>query len=165
MVSELEALLRLALAAGLGAFIGLDREARDKPAGVRTFSLVALGAGLFTLVGTVAFAESDSASRIASTIVTGVGFLGAGTILHRRSDVVGLTTAAGLWASAAVGMAAGVGLYVLATGGAVLIFSVLWLIGRLDAAQAEHDKEPSATGGRRIAGRANGPGIDAKQET
>jgi putative Mg2+ transporter-C (MgtC) family protein len=165
VVSEFEALLRLALAAGLGAFIGLDREARDKPAGVRTFSLVALGACLFTLVGTIAFAEDDSASRIASTIVTGVGFLGAGTILHRRSDVVGLTTAAGLWASAAVGMAAGVGLYVLATGGAVLILSVLWLIGRLVAAQADHDKGPSPTAGRRTAARAHGSGIETKQES
>ncbi len=164
MVSELEALVRLALAAGLGAFIGLDREARDKPAGVRTFSIVALGACLFTLVGAVAFAESDSASRIASTIVTGVGFLGAGTILHRRSDVVGLTTAAGLWASAAVGMAAGVGLYVLATGGAVLILSVLWLIGRLVAVRTDDPEGSNSAEGRRIAGRANGPGADTPHD-
>lgn len=155
MVSEVEALVRLALAAGLGAFIGLDREARDKPAGVRTFAIVSLGACLFTLVGAVAFAESD-ASRIASTIVTGVGFLGAGTILHRRSAVVGLTTAAGIWASAAVGMAAGVGLYVLATGGAVLILTVLWLIGQLVAVQTDHERPGSAE--RRRTGRTdNGP--------
>jgi putative Mg2+ transporter-C (MgtC) family protein len=131
VVSEIEALLRLALAAGLGAVIGLDRESLDKPAGVRTFSIVALGACLFTLVGALAFGGGDPGSRIASTIVTGVGFLGAGTIIHRRSDVVGLTTAAGLWAAAAVGMAAGVGLYVLAAGGAMLILVILWLIGRL----------------------------------
>jgi putative Mg2+ transporter-C (MgtC) family protein len=131
--SEVEALIRLVLAVGLGALIGLDRETRDKPAGLRTFAIVSLGACLFTLVGELAFPNDAETSRVVSTIITGVGFLGAGTILHRRNDVVGLTTAAGIWASAGVGMAAGMGLYVLAVGGTVLIVVVLWLFGKLGA--------------------------------
>ena len=133
VVSEVEALIRLVLAVGLGAIIGLDRETRDKPAGLRTFAIVSLGACLFTLVGELAFPNDAETSRVVSTIITGVGFLGAGTILHRRSDVVGLTTAAGIWASAGIGMAVGMGLYVLAIGGAVLIVVVLWLFGKLAA--------------------------------
>ena len=160
MVTELDALLRLTVAAGLGALVGVDREARDKPAGLRTFSIVATGSCLFTLVGTMAFGNGDPGSRVASTIVTGVGFLGAGTILHRRSDVIGLTTAAGIWGAAAVGMAAGMGLYVLAGGGALLILAILWILGTLahpreqavpdDARDAEPSSDPSgATRGMR----------------
>ena len=133
VVSEVEALIRLVLSVGLGALIGLDRETRDKPAGLRTFAIVSLGACLFTLVGELAFPNDAETSRVVSTIITGVGFLGAGTILHRRNDVVGLTTAAGIWASAGIGMAVGMGLYVLAVGGAVLIVAVLWLLGKLSA--------------------------------
>jgi putative Mg2+ transporter-C (MgtC) family protein len=133
VVSEVEALIRLVLSVGLGALIGLDRETRDKPAGLRTFAIVSLGACLFTLVGELAFPNDAETSRVVSTIITGVGFLGAGTILHRRNDVVGLTTAAGIWASAGIGMAVGMGLYVLAVGGAVLIVAVLWLLGKLSS--------------------------------
>jgi putative Mg2+ transporter-C (MgtC) family protein len=133
VVSEVEALIRMVLAVGLGAIIGLDRETRAKPAGLRTFAIVSLGACIFTLVGELAFPNDAETSRVVSTIITGVGFLGAGTILHRRSDVVGLTTAAGIWASAGIGMAVGMGLYLLATGGAVLIVVVLWLFGKLSA--------------------------------
>lgn len=141
MVSEVEALLRLMLSVGLGAIIGLDRESRDKPAGLRTFAIVSLGACLFTLVGVMAFPDDAETSRVVSTIITGVGFLGAGTILHRRSDVVGLTTAAGIWASAGIGMAVGMGLYVLAVGGAVLIVAVLWLLGIVSARIGTEDDE------------------------
>jgi putative Mg2+ transporter-C (MgtC) family protein len=133
VVSEVEALVRLVLSVGLGAIIGLDRETRDKPAGLRTFAIVSLGACLFTLVAEMGFANEAETSRVVATIITGVGFLGAGTILHRRSDVVGLTTAAGIWASAGIGMAVGMGLYVLAVGGAVLILAVLWLLGKVSA--------------------------------
>jgi putative Mg2+ transporter-C (MgtC) family protein len=143
VVSEVEALIRLVLAVGLGALIGLDRETRDKPAGLRTFAIVSLGACLFTLVGEMAFPNDAETSRVVSTIITGVGFLGAGTILHRRNDVVGLTTAAGIWASAGIGMAVGMGLYVLAVGGAVLILAVLWLLGVL---AARIDKDDAASG-------------------
>ena len=96
MVSELEMLARLVLAVVLGALIGLDRETRNKPAGLRTFAIVSLGACIFTLVGVMAFTGAAETSRVVSTIITGVGFLGAGTIIQRRSGVSGLTTAAGI---------------------------------------------------------------------
>jgi putative Mg2+ transporter-C (MgtC) family protein len=133
MVSEWEALLRLALAAGAGAIIGLEREDRDKPAGVRTFSIVAMGAALFGLVGLMTFGTTDAAARLAAQVVTGIGFLGAGTILHSRGHVVGLTTAAGIWGSAAVGLGLGYGLYILSAGGAFILLAVLRLVGRLMA--------------------------------
>jgi putative Mg2+ transporter-C (MgtC) family protein len=131
MIGEPEALLRLALAAGAGAIIGLEREERDKPAGVRTFAIVALGAALFSLVGLMTFGQDDAAARLAAQVITGVGFLGAGTILHSRGRVIGLTTAAGIWGSAAVGMGLGYGLYVLSIGGAVILLAILRLVGRL----------------------------------
>jgi putative Mg2+ transporter-C (MgtC) family protein len=133
MVSEWEALLRLALAAVAGAIIGLEREDRDKPAGVRTFSIVAMGAALFGLVGLMTFGTTDAAARLAAQVVTGIGFLGAGTILHSRGHVVGLTTAAGIWGSAAVGLGLGYGLYILSAGGAFILLAVLRLVGRLMA--------------------------------
>lgn len=131
LTGELEALLRLGLAAATGALIGLEREDRDKPAGVRTFAIVAMGAALFALIGLMTFGETDAAARIAAQVVTGVGFLGAGTILHNRGNVVGLTTAAGIWGSAAVGMGFGYGLYVLSAGGALILFGVLRIVGRM----------------------------------
>jgi putative Mg2+ transporter-C (MgtC) family protein len=130
-MDELEALLRLGLAAIFGAIIGLDREARDKPAGVRTFSIVAVGAALFTLVGLMAFGDGDPAARIAAQIVTGVGFLGAGTILHHRGAVLGLTTAAGIWGAAAVGMGFGAGLYFLSIAGSLLMLAIFRIFGVL----------------------------------
>jgi putative Mg2+ transporter-C (MgtC) family protein len=137
VISEVEGLIRLVLALALGALIGIDRETRNKPAGLRTFAIVSMGACLFSLVGLLAFPNDPETSRVVATIITGVGFLGAGTILHRRSDVVGLTTAAGIWASAGIGMAVGMGLYVLAVGGAVLMIVVLWLLGKMATAVAE----------------------------
>jgi putative Mg2+ transporter-C (MgtC) family protein len=129
-MTEAEALLRLALAAGAGALLGLEREERDKPAGVRTFSIVALGSALFTLISIMAFGEDDAGARIPAQIVTGIGFLGAGTIIVHRGNVFGLTTAAGIWAAAAVGMGFGLGLYLLSAGGIVILLVVLRLVGR-----------------------------------
>jgi putative Mg2+ transporter-C (MgtC) family protein len=127
-----EALLRLALAATLGGLIGVERELRERQAGLRTHLLVALGSGLFTIVGAYGFHEflNSGASvvrtdptRIAAQIVTGIGFLGAGAIIRQGLSVRGLTTAATLWVVAAVGMAAGAGYYSVAviTTGLVLI--------------------------------------------
>ncbi len=121
---QLEGLLRLALAAGVGAVIGYDRAQRDKPADVRTFALVALGSATFALAGLLLFPGGD-ASRIAAQIVTGIGFLGAGSIIHHRDDVTGLTTAAAIWSVAAVGMAIGLGLYVLGAGASAAILLLL----------------------------------------
>jgi putative Mg2+ transporter-C (MgtC) family protein len=144
-------LVRLVLSVALGALIGLDRETRAKPAGLRTFAIVSLGACIFTLVAEMAFIGAAETSRVVSTIITGVGFLGAGTIIHRRSDVLGLTTAAGIWASAGVGMAVGMGLYTLAIGGTVLIVAVLWLLGWLGARvpKSTDDDGPAQAGAGR----------------
>jgi putative Mg2+ transporter-C (MgtC) family protein len=130
-MSEAEALLRLALAAGAGAILGLEREERYKPAGIRTFSIVALGSALFSIVSIITFGVNDAGARIPAQIVTGVGFLGAGTIIQQRGNVIGLTTAAGIWAAAAVGMGFGFGLYVLSAGGLLILLGVLRLVGRL----------------------------------
>ncbi len=120
-----EGLVRILLAGGLAALIGLEREIEGKPAGVRTYGLVGMGAAIFTVAGIYAFGEGDPASRVAAQIVTGIGFLGAGTILHMRRRVVGLTTAAGLWVAAALGMAIGGGLYILGIGAALAMFLLL----------------------------------------
>ncbi len=102
------------------------RERADKPAGIRTNVLIAMGAALFTVVSFFGF-ESDAA-RVAAGIVTGIGFLGAGSIMRRGQGIVeGLTTAATIWAVAGVGMAAGAGLYLIATVVAFLIVGVLML--------------------------------------
>ena len=111
-----QVLLRLTVAALLGAAIGIERDLRKRPAGIRTSLFVSLGAALFTLLsGVIAQRLGDSAStRIASNIVQGVGFLGAGAILRESGSVVGMTTAATIWVEAAIGMAAGAGLYAVA---------------------------------------------------
>ena len=110
---QLDAVFRLVVAGVLGAVVGYEREAHGRPAGLRTYILVSLGACLFTLVSILGFPGSEQA-RVAAQIVTGIGFIGAGTIIRAQAGVTGVTTAAGIWAIAAVGMAAGTGLYVLA---------------------------------------------------
>lgn len=122
---------RLAFAALLGAFMGLERELRGYPAGIRTIALVALGAALFTEISRTSGAED----RIAAGIVTGIGFLGAGVILREGYTIRGITTAASIWVSAAIGMAAGRELYLVAGLGALLVFLVLEarpLVRRID---------------------------------
>jgi putative Mg2+ transporter-C (MgtC) family protein len=120
---QLHIVFRLIVAGGLGAFIGLEREVRGYPAGIRTIALVSLGACLFTDVS-VLFVASDE-SRVAAQIVSGIGFLGAGVILREGYSIRGITTAATIWAAAAVGMATGLSLYVVAVLGAAFIFMVL----------------------------------------
>jgi len=112
---------RLVLAALLGAFVGLEREIRGYPAGVRTIALVALGSALFTEISTI----TGSEDRIAAGIVTGIGFLGAGVIFREGYTVRGITTAATIWSAAAVGMAVGRELYLAAGLGSLLIFLLL----------------------------------------
>lgn len=118
---ELEILARLALAGLLGALIGLEREVRGYPAGIRTLALVALGACLFTDISRLLGGED----RVAAQIVTGIGFLGAGVIFREGYTVKGITTAATIWAAAAVGMAVGTELYITAILGAGVIFLIL----------------------------------------
>ena len=114
-------LLRIAAAALLGGLIGIERGFRAKEAGFRTHFLVALGAAVFMVLSAHGFDDvvfSDNirldVSRIAAQVVSGIGFIGAGTIIFQRQAVHGLTTAAGLWVTAAIGMAAGAGLYLIA---------------------------------------------------
>ena len=123
LTTELLYLLRILLALVLGFAIGVERKIRYKEAGMRTHALVAAGAALMTVVGKYGFADAGvgDGSRVAAQIVTGIGFLGAGIIMYRRDSLRGVTTAAGIWATAGVGMAAGAGQYFLAAGTAALI--------------------------------------------
>ncbi len=118
---ELEIVARLVLAAAVGGFVGLERELRGYPAGIRTLALVAIGATLFTEISQL-LGGND---RVAAQIVTGIGFIGAGLIFREGYSVRGITTAATIWAVAAMGMAIGVQLYIVAIAGAVLLFLVL----------------------------------------
>lgn len=121
-----EYLLRILLAVALGFIMGVERRLRLKVAGIRTHVIVAAGACLFMLVSKYGFGDSNQfdASRIASQVVTGISFIGAGMIIHRQQAVHGLTSAAGIWLTAAIGMAAGAGLYVISAGATVLIIAV-----------------------------------------
>ncbi len=124
---NLEMTLRVALALILGAIPGLEREYHRSPAGLRTHMLVAGGAACFTLASVYGFDQGDP-GRVAAQIVSGVGFLGAGTIWRRDSGPGGLTTAAGIWMVAAIGMLMGLGMYWLAISSSVLLLLTLWLL-------------------------------------
>jgi putative Mg2+ transporter-C (MgtC) family protein len=131
MLSLSEIFLRLTIAATLGAVIGIERELRRRPAGIRTSLFVCLATALFTILsGEIAHAFGDTGStRIASNIVQGIGFLGAGAILRDAGGVVGLTTAATIFVEAAIGMAAGGGLYAVAAYATGLVLFGLVVIG------------------------------------
>jgi len=120
-------MLRLLVALILGAVVGLERERQERAAGLRTVTMVSLGSCLFTIVGAYGFPNTDP-SRVAAQIVTGIGFLGAGTIFLRKDLVRGLTTAATIWAVAAIGMAAGTSQYIVALFTTLLILSVLMVL-------------------------------------
>ena len=124
-----EMILRLLLAAALGAGIGYQRERANKPAGLRTHILIALGSALFTVVSIFGFGGGVDVSRVAAGVVTGIGFIGAGVIFRgmRGDHVMGLTTAASVWVTAAIGLAAGVGMYLIAFIVAVVAVLVLMI--------------------------------------
>ena len=126
-------LIRLGVAAGLGGLIGLEREMRDREAGFRTHLLVCVGSALFTELSIYGFPSEPGQpvdpTRIAAQIVTGIGFLGGGAILKEGLTVRGLTTAASLWAVAAVGMAAGAGNWFLAVASTAIVLLALWPFG------------------------------------
>lgn len=123
--------MRIGLAGLLGGLVGLDREFREKEAGIRTHFLVALGSALLMVISQWGFSGAGTAhmdpSRVAAQVVSGIGFIGAGTILINKRFVRGLTTAAGLWAVAAIGLAAGCGMYFLAIASTVLVLAGLEL--------------------------------------
>jgi len=120
---ELDLVLRLVIAALLGGLVGFERELADKPAGLRTLLLVCMGSALFTVASEFGFGEGADAARVAAGIVAGIGFLGAGTILRVKGDVIGITTAATIWAVAAIGLAVGAGLYL-----AAIVTTVIMLV-------------------------------------
>jgi len=121
-------IVSVALAVLLGGAIGLERELRGKPAGLRTNVLICLGAAVFTIISKrMAEGHADSITRIAAQIVTGIGFLGAGAIIQDRGSVHGLTTAATIWLVASIGMACGAGLYKFAI--VTTIIAIVVLIG------------------------------------
>nr|WP_314872735.1 MgtC/SapB family protein [uncultured Pseudomonas sp.] len=139
-------LLRLLMAALLGAVLGFEREHRGKSAGVRTHMLVSLGAALFVLAPSMAGADAQALSRVIQGIVAGIGFLGAGTILKGNgkdpSHVKGLTTAAGLWMTAAIGTAAGMGREATALISTILALLVLSTMPKLvDKVEGGNDQK------------------------
>jgi putative Mg2+ transporter-C (MgtC) family protein len=140
---HLDLLLQLALAILLGGAIGLERELSGKPAGLRTNMLICLGATLFTVLSLKISSGRGDPGRIAAQILTGVGFIGAGTILHARGAVTGLTSAATIWVVSAIGMAIGAGAYVEAVGTTLLVTVVLAGLGyveKLIARRATHSR-------------------------
>ncbi len=136
-MTETELLLRLLVAVACGGFIGIERERGDRPAGFRTYIMVSLGAALFTALSLIAFPAADTA-RVAAQVVVGIGFLGAGVIVvYGGTHIVGITTAATMWATAAVGMAAGAGYLVTSlycTGIILVILIILpWVENKIIA--------------------------------
>lgn len=119
---------RLVAAAVLGAAVGYEREHADKPAGLRTHILVALGSAQFTVVSLYGFNGAGDPARVAAQIVTGIGFLGAGAILRTETTVKGLTTAASVWVTAAIGLAVGVGMYGMSAVTTLIVLAVLRLV-------------------------------------
>jgi len=123
-----EFILRIFVAAVLGGIVGLEREYRDKAAGFRTHFLVALGSALFMIISAYGFEGAIvspehrlDVSRIAAQVVTGIGFLGAGTIIFQKNAIRGLTTAAGVWVVAAIGLTCGAGMYLLAAAATTMV--------------------------------------------
>jgi len=133
MLSHHEVFLRLGFAALLGAVIGVERDIRRRPAGIRTSAFVCMGSALFTILSfeLARLTGDSSGTRIASNLVQGIGFLGAGAILREAGGLVGLTTAATIFAEAAIGMAAGGGLYAVAGFSTGLILFGLVVLGSL----------------------------------
>ena len=128
---------KITLSAALGMIIGIERERRDKPAGLRTHALVAIGATLFTILSFVDLSGGINyafdPSRIAAQVVVGVGFLGAGMIFMTKGEARGLTTAAGIWVTAAIGMSVGFGAYAIAIYTTILVFLILWAFRYLES--------------------------------
>jgi putative Mg2+ transporter-C (MgtC) family protein len=136
MALEFEVLLRVLLAGLLGAAVGFDRQRSNKPAGLRTHMLVAIGAALFAGAGVLVLADFSSGSnaisldiiRVIAATATGIGFIGAGVIFQSGGNVQGITTAAGIWVTAGIGLLAGLGMILLAIGGALIAVLVIAIL-------------------------------------
>lgn len=154
MLDTPEVILRIAVAAALGGLVGFEREVSDQPAGFRTHILVSLGAALFTLVGAYSFDEPGAdPTRVAAQIATGIGFIGAGVIFQHGLDIKGLTTAASLWVTAAVGTAAGFGFWDAAIAATLITVISLYALKRVGRSffarlRAEQEEEEGKAEGR-----------------
>ena len=146
-VTYLAVALRIVAAAVLGGLIGLEREIKNRAAGLRTYMLVCVGACLVMLTNQYIFQLFGTGDpvRMGAQVVSGIGFLGAGTIIvTRRSQIKGLTTAAGLWSAAGVGLAIGIGFYEAAVAGSLAIFVVMTLFQKMDARMRKRSSRVSA---------------------
>ena len=133
MEVELADIFAVVLAAVFGAVVGIEREFKQKAAGLRTNVLICVGAAVFTIISRKMGAEDNqSITRIAAQIVTGVGFLGAGAIIRDRAGILGLTTATTIWLVASIGMACGAGYYKLALATTVIVIGVLIGLSHLE---------------------------------
>jgi putative Mg2+ transporter-C (MgtC) family protein len=138
-MNEVDMIIKLALAAIFGGLVGWERQAEHKPAGLRTHMLVSMGSALFTIISYYAMYSLDKSfrglidpTRIAAGIVTGIGFLGAGAILQSKGEIKGLTTAASIWVVAAIGMAVGFDLYLVAGVTSVITLIILYIVDKLE---------------------------------
>jgi len=133
---QLDMVIKLVVALALGLIVGIEREFVGKEAGTKTYSLVTLGAALFTILS---FDPNfPDPSRIIAQIITGIGFLGAGLIIFHENKIHGLTTAAGLWAMAGIGVATGMGYYFIAFTGTVLILFILYVLRKMRLEERIH---------------------------
>ena len=148
MASASEFILRLLLSLAVSAFIGWEREHRGKPAGLQTHVMVGVGSTLFTIASLLI--DSTDSTRIAAGIVTGIGFLGAGMIFKEKTMVLGLTSAAAVWATSAVGLAIGAGLYLPALVGAFIVVVTPFIPHKHHLQIA--DEEACHTCGRKLKG-------------
>ena len=136
-LGQLDMVIKLIVALALGLIVGIEREFVGKEAGTKTYSLVTLGAALFTILSfDPNFPDS---SRIIAQIITGIGFIGAGLIIFHENKIHGLTTAAGLWTMAGVGVAAGMGYYFLAAVSTLLVLFILFVLRKLRLEERIHN--------------------------
>jgi putative Mg2+ transporter-C (MgtC) family protein len=127
-IFQLRTLIDILLAVVLGFMIGFERKSRSKEAGIRTHAIVSLGSCLIMIISKYAFEGAADSARVAAQIVAGVGYLGAGMIVYKKREITGLTTAAGIWATAGVGMACGGRLYLVAIGATIIIVLIQYLL-------------------------------------
>ena len=132
--------MNITLAMILSGIIGINRERSNKSAGLRTHMLTGTGACIFTILSLYAFPYADT-SRIASNVVTGIGFLGGGIIIQKKNEAFDLTTAAGVWATAAIGMAVGVGAWFIAVYSTILLWIILALLKSIKDALTKHEED------------------------
>ena len=137
--SQIEVIIQLFLAVLLGGLVGLERESKGKAAGFQTYSLVSMGACLFTVISLALYWNYASLagiafdpSRIVLAIATGIGFIGGGVIFFRQTHIEGITTASGLWCAAAIGVSIGCGFYLIGIFSAILVLGVLALFGKIE---------------------------------